>query len=60
MSTETLHIFFNTFYNEKRIDYMPIPDCDITPATLNKLLNETTEEQFISNVCEYIKNGDYI
>ena len=60
MSTETLNIFFNTFYNEKRIDYTVIPDCDITPATLNKLLNETTEEQFISSVCEYIKNGDYI
>ena len=60
MSTETLNIFFSTFYNEKRLDYMPIPDCDITPATLNKLLNETTEEQFISRLCEYIKNGDYI
>ena len=60
ISIEALNILLNTFYNEKRIDYMPIPDCDITHATLNKLLNEKNEEQFILRVCEYIKNGDYI
>jgi hypothetical protein len=60
MSIEALNIFFNTFYNEKRIDYTPIPDCDITNSTLNKLLNEKSEEQFVSRICEYIKNGDYI
>lgn len=59
-SINTLSIFFNTFYNEKRVDYMLHPDCEITQTTLNRLLSAENEEQFIYLVNDYIKNGDYM
>ena len=61
ISEEILDLFINSFYCENRIFYKNIDNPKIIVSDyLNKLLQINNEEQFIDDLMNYLKNGNYL
>lgn len=60
ISDVAIKIFFNTFYNTKRIEYKPMIDSINVSETYAHLLTIHDETEFAHALNDYIKNSNYI
>ena len=61
ISEEILDLFMNSFYSENRIFYKNLDSPKIIVTDhLNKLLEISDEDEFINNLINYLKKGNYM